>query len=120
MATITPTATLPLWFSILAISIACDAGATAYLKVAGDRLQGFSFLWATVLGVAVFAPSIMTFGYAIKIGPSYIGTVGIWAVGVYAANAVVGVMAFGDPFSWRTVFGVSAACATILLLKPAA
>ena len=120
MATMTPAATLPLWFSVLAISIACDAGATAYLKVAGDRLQGFGFLWATVLGVIAFAPSIMTFGYAIKIGPSYIGTVGIWAVGVYAANAVVGVIAFGDPFSWRTVLGVSAACATVLLLRPAA
>jgi multidrug transporter EmrE-like cation transporter len=72
-----------------------------------------------VLGVAAFAPSMMTFGYAMKIGPSYIGTVGIWAVGIYAANAVVGLMAFGDSFSWRTVLGVSAACATVLLLKPA-
>jgi hypothetical protein len=44
MAAMIPTATLPLWFSLLAISIACDAGATAYLKVAGDRLQGFGFI----------------------------------------------------------------------------
>jgi multidrug transporter EmrE-like cation transporter len=73
-----------------------------------------------VLGVIAFAPSIMTFGYAMKSGPRYIATVGIWAVGVYAANAIVGVMAFGDPFSWRTVLGVGAACATVLLLKPAA
>ena len=120
MATMTSTATLPLWFSVLAISIACHASATAYLKVAGDRLQGFGFLWASVLGVVAFAPSIMTFGYAMKIGPSYIGTVGIWAIGVCAANAVVGVLVFGDPFSWRTVLGVSAACATVLLLKPVA
>ena len=120
MATMISGTTLPLWFSVLALSIACDSGATAYLKVAGDRLQGFGFFWAAVLGVVAFAPSIMTFGYALKIGPSYIGTVGIWAVGIYAANAVVGVMAFGDPFSWRTVLGVSAACATVLLLRPAA
>ena len=119
MPTLTPASTLPLWFSVLAISIAFDAGATAYLKVAGDRLQGFGFFWATVLAVAAFAPSIMTFGYAMKIGPSYIATVGIWAVGVYAANAVVGVMVFGDPFSWRTVLGVTAACASVILLKPA-
>jgi len=119
MAAMSSTTTLSLWFGALAFSIACDAGATAYLKVAGDRLQGFGFFWAAVLGVVAFAPSIMTFGYAMKIGPSYIATVGIWAVGVYAANAVVRVMAFGDPFSWRTVLGVSAACATILLLKPA-
>jgi multidrug transporter EmrE-like cation transporter len=98
MATITPATALPLWFAVLAISIACDVGATAYLKLATDRLQGFGYFWAAVLGVATFAPSIMTFGYAMKIGPSYIGTVGIWAVGVYAANAVVGVIAFGDPF----------------------
>jgi multidrug transporter EmrE-like cation transporter len=98
MATLTPAAALPLWFGVLAISIACDVGATAYLKVAGDRLHGFGFLWAAVIGVVAFAPSIMIFGYAMKIGPSYIGTVGIWTVGVYAANAVVGVIAFGDPF----------------------
>jgi multidrug transporter EmrE-like cation transporter len=119
MATMTPASMLPLWFSVLALSIACDAVATAYLKVASDRLQGFGFFWATVLGVVAFAPSIMTFGYAIKSGPSYIATVGIWAVGVYAANAIVGVTAFGDSFSWRTVLGVGAACATVLLLKPA-
>src|SRR4051794_25638109 len=118
MATMTSISTLPLWFGILAISIACDVGATAYLKVASGHLQGFGFLWAAVLGVAAFAPSIIAFGYAIKIGPSYVATVGIWAVGVYAANAVVGVLAFGDSFSWRTVLGVSAACATVVLLKP--
>jgi multidrug transporter EmrE-like cation transporter len=120
MATISSASTLSLWFGVLAISVACDVGATAYLKVAGDRLQGFSFFWAAVLAVAVFAPSIMTFGYAMKIGPSYVATVGIWAVGVYAANAVVGVLTFGDPFSWRMVLGVAAACVTVVLLKPVA
>jgi drug/metabolite transporter (DMT)-like permease len=116
----TVSSTMPLWFSMLALSVACDVGATAYLKVAGDRLQGLGFFWATVLGVVAFAPSIIAFGYAMKIGPSYIATVGIWAVGVYAANAVVGVLAFGDPFSWRTAAGIGAACATVMLLKPTA
>jgi drug/metabolite transporter (DMT)-like permease len=110
--------TTMVWFSLLALSIACDVGATSYLKVAGERLQGLGFFWATVLGVAVFAPSIMSFGYAMKIGPSYIATVGIWAVGVYAANAIVGVLALGDPWSWRTVVGITAACVTVMMLKP--
>lgn len=107
------------WCGVLAVSVACDVGATAYLKVAADRLQGLGFFWAAVLGVAVFAPSIMSFGYAMKIGPSYIATVGIWAVGVYAANAVVGVLVFGDAWSWRTVVGISAACLAVIMLKPA-
>jgi multidrug transporter EmrE-like cation transporter len=108
------------WFGVLALSIAADAGATAYLKVAGDRLQGLGFLSAAVAGAVAFAPSIIAFAYAIKIGPSYIGTVGIWAVGVYVANAVVGVVAFGDAFSWRTIAGIGAACVTVILLKPTA
>jgi drug/metabolite transporter (DMT)-like permease len=106
------------WLGVLAVSVAFDVGATAYLKVAGDRFQGLGFFWAAVLGVAVFGPSIMTFGYAMKIGPSYIATVGIWAVGIYAANAAVGVLAFGDPFSWRTAAGILAAGLTVVLLKP--
>jgi multidrug transporter EmrE-like cation transporter len=109
---------IPVWFSLLLVSIAGDVGASAYLKVAGDRLQGLGFFWATVVGVAAFAPSIITFGYAMKIGPSYIATVGVWAVGVYVANAVVGVMAFGDLFSWRTVVGMSAACVAVVMLGP--
>jgi drug/metabolite transporter (DMT)-like permease len=107
------------WIGVLLVSIAGDVCATAYLKVASDRLQGLGFFWATVLGVVAFAPSIMTFGYAMKIGPSYIATVGIWAVGVYAANAVVGVLAFGDVMTWRTVVGIGAACVAVMMLKPA-
>jgi drug/metabolite transporter (DMT)-like permease len=116
MTTMSPTL---LWFGVLAISVAFDVAATAYLKLAGERLEGLGFFWAALLGVAVFGPSIMTFGYALKIGPSYIATVGIWAVGVYAANAAVGVLAFGDPWSWRTAAGIVAACVTVVLLKPA-
>jgi multidrug transporter EmrE-like cation transporter len=107
-----------LWFGVLAVSVAFDVGATAYLKVAGERLQGLGFLSASVLGVVAFAPSIITYGYAIKIGPSFIATIGIWAVGVYAANAIVGVLAFGDGFDWRTVAGIMMACVTVVLLKP--
>jgi hypothetical protein len=60
----------------------------------------------------------MLFGYALKTGPSYIATVGSWAVGVYAANALVGIAAFGDSFTPRTALGIVAACATVILLKP--
>jgi multidrug transporter EmrE-like cation transporter len=55
-----------------------------------------------------------------KIGPSYIATVGVWAVGIYAANAIAGVLVFGDTFSWRTAVGLIAACVTVILLKPTA
>lgn len=116
MRTLTPNL-LP-WFAVLAASVAFDVGATAYLKVASDRLSGGGFLGAALLGALAFAPSIVAFAYAMRIGPSYIATVGIWAVGVYAANALVGIAAFGDAFSWRTVVGIAAACLTIVLLKP--
>ncbi len=108
------------WFGVLALSVLLDVGATAYLKVAGDRLGGLGFFGAAVLGAVAFAPSIIAFGYAMKIGPTYVATVGVWAVGVYAGNALVGVVAFGDPFGWRTVAGVGAACGAVVLLKPAA
>jgi hypothetical protein len=107
------------WASLLLLSVACDAAATAYLKIAGDRVGGLGFFWASVVGVALFAPSIVLFGYAIKTGPSYVATVGIWAVGVYAVNAVLGVVAFGDAFSVRLALGLVAACVTVILLKPA-
>jgi hypothetical protein len=106
------------WALVLLLSVACDVGATAYLKVAGDRLTGMGFFGAAVLGVAVFAPSIVSFGYAMKIGPSYLATVGVWAVGVYTANAVVGVFAFSDPFSAKTAAGLLAAGFAVALLKP--
>ena len=106
------------WFGALALSVACDVAATAYLKVAGERLHGLGFFGAAMLGALAFAPSIIAFGYAMKSGPSYIATVGVWAVAVYAGNALVGVMVFGDSFGWRTVGGIIAACVTVVLLKP--
>ena len=107
------------WTSLLLFSIAGDAAATAYLKLAGDRIDGLGFFWASVAGVAMFAPSIVLFGYALKAGPSYVATVGIWAVGVYAVNTVLGVVAFGDAFNARLALGIAAACLTVVLLKPA-
>ncbi len=107
-----------LWLGVLLLSVACDAGATVYLKLAADRIDGLSFFWATVVGVVVFAPSIVAFGYGIKLGPSYIATVGLWAVGVYATNALVGIVAFGEPFGVRTAIGVIAACTAVVLLRP--
>jgi len=89
------------------------------MKVVGDRIGGTGFFAAAALGVAVFAPSIMLFGYAMKVGPSYIATVGVWAVGVYAANTLVGVWAFGDSFGYGTALGILTACITVVLLKQA-
>jgi multidrug transporter EmrE-like cation transporter len=113
------TSTSSTWALFLVLSIAGDVGATAYLKIAGDRIDGLGFFWAAVLGVAAFAPSIILFGYALQAGPSYIATVGIWAVGVYAVNAALGFVAFGDVFSVRAALGIVLACITIILLKPA-
>ena len=53
-----------------------------------------------------------------RVGPSYLATVGIWAVGVYALNAVVGVMVFGDPSVGGSRPESATACATVALLKP--
>ncbi len=107
------------WAMILLLSVAGDAMATAYLKISGDRIDGLGFFGAAVGGVVVFAPSIVLFGYALKTGPSYIATVGIWAVGVYAVNAVLGFLVFGDTFSLRAALGIGLACLTVVLLKPA-
>jgi hypothetical protein len=71
-----------------------------------------------VIGVVAFAPSIMLFGYALKMGSSYLAMVRVWAVGVYAANALVGLLAFGDDFSYRTGLGLITGLATVVLLKP--
>jgi drug/metabolite transporter (DMT)-like permease len=106
-----------LWLTLLIFSVLADVAAMAYLKVAADRIRGAGFLWATILGIAVFGPSIVTFGYAMRIGPSYLATVGIWTVGVYATNAMVGVMVFGDPFGWRIAAGMVTACASVVLLN---
>jgi multidrug transporter EmrE-like cation transporter len=106
------------WATLLGLSVAADAAATAYLKISGDRIDGLGFFWAAVAGVVAFAPSIVLFGYALKTGPSYIATVGIWAVGVYTINAVLGFLAFGDTFSIRAAIGIVLACVTVILLRP--
>jgi hypothetical protein len=105
------------WVAALTLSVVFDTGATAYLKLAGERLEGSGFLVATLGGVLVFAPSIILFGYALRVGPSYLASIGIWFVGAYATNALVGVLAFGDPFSARTVAGLVAAFTAVLLLS---
>jgi hypothetical protein len=107
------------WAGLLLLSVVADALATVYLKLAGDRIDGLSFFWAAAVGVVAFAPSIMLFGFAMKSGPSYLVTVGVWAVGVYAVNAIVGVVVFGDAFGVRTGLGIAAACLAVMLLKPA-
>jgi hypothetical protein len=83
--------TIAPWLGVLLLSVAFDVGATAYLKLAGDRIDGVGFFLASVLGVVAFAPSIVAFGYGLKLGPSYVATVGVWAVGVFTANALLGV-----------------------------
>ena len=59
----------PVWIGLLGASILCDVVATAYLKWAGDRFSENFFL-ANVLSIALFAPAIVTFGYALREGPS--------------------------------------------------
>ncbi len=107
------------WTGLLFLSVLADTVATAYLKIAGARIEGLTFFWAAAFGVIAFAPSIILFGYAMRSGQSYLATVGIWAVGVYATNAIVGVALFGDTFTSRTALGIAAACLAVALLKPA-
>ena len=111
--------TANVWAGLLLLSVLADAMATAYLKVAGTRIDGLSFLWAATIGVIAFAPSIILFGYAMRSSQSYLATVGVWAVGVYATNVIVGVAVFGDDFNTRIALGVAAACLAVALLKPA-
>jgi hypothetical protein len=67
----------PVWIGLLGASILCDVVATAYLKWAGDRFAA-NFLLANVLSIALFAPAIVTFGYALREGPSYLVTTLVW------------------------------------------
>jgi multidrug transporter EmrE-like cation transporter len=106
------------WAIVLSASIVLDTLATAYLKVASDRLDGSGFFLASVLAVVAYAPSIILLGYALKIGPSYLASVGLWFVGAYVANAVAGVMAFNDPFTMKTAVGIATACVAVVLLTP--
>ena len=105
----------PLWVSVLGASILCDVVATAYLKWAGDRFSE-SFLLANVAGVALFAPVIVTFGYALREGPSYLVTTLVWLVGRTLVNTLVGVLVFGDPFGITRAAGLAAAVVALVLL----
>ena len=79
----------PIWVGLLGASILCDVVATAYLKWAGDRFTD-NFLLANVLSIALFAPAIVTFGYALREGPSYLVTTLVWLVGLTLGNTLVG------------------------------
>ena len=105
----------PLWLGLLGVSILCDVIATAYLKWAGDRFSN-SFLLANVASIALFAPAIVTFGYALREGSSYLVTTLFWLVGLTLANTLVGVMVFGDPFGLLRATGICAALVALVLL----
>lgn len=105
----------PVWIGLLGASILCDVVATAYLKWAGDRFSA-NFLLANVLSIGLFAPAIVTFGYALREGPSYLVTTLVWLVGLTLGNTLVGVMVFGDPFGIAKAAGLGAAVLALVLL----
>jgi multidrug transporter EmrE-like cation transporter len=105
----------PIWFTLLITSIVCDVVATAYLKWAGDRFSE-NFLLANVLSIALFAPAIITFGYALREGSSYLVTTLFWLVGLTLANTLVGVMIFDDAFGMAKAAGIGAALVALFLL----
>ena len=105
----------PLWMGLLIASILFDVGATAYLKWAGDRFSD-TFLLANVLGIAIFAPAIVTFGYALREGSSYLVTTLVWLVGLTLGNTLVGVLVFGDPFGAARAVGLGTALVALVLL----
>jgi multidrug transporter EmrE-like cation transporter len=105
----------PVWVSLLGVSILCDVVATAYLKWAGDRFAAH-FLLANVLSIVLFAPAIVTFGYALREGSSYLVTTLIWLVGLTLGNTLVGVLVFGDAFGLAKAAGIGAALVALFLL----
>src|SRR5215213_11434789 len=105
----------PIWVGLLGASILCDVVATAYLKWAGDRFSS-SFLLANIASVALFAPAIVTFGYALREGSSYLVTTLVWLVGLTVGNTLVGVLVFSDPFSMMRAAGIGMAILALVLL----
>jgi multidrug transporter EmrE-like cation transporter len=105
----------PVWLGLLGASIVCDVVATAYLKWAGDRFST-NFLLANILSIALFAPAILTFGYALREGPSFLVTTLLWLVGLTLGNTLVGVLVFGDPFGMTRAAGIGAALVALVLL----
>jgi multidrug transporter EmrE-like cation transporter len=104
-----------LYLALLAASVLCDVVATAYLKWAGDRFQD-TFLIANLASIVLFAPAIVTFGYALREGPSYLVTTLAWLVGLTLSNTLVGILVFGDPFGMSKVAGMGAALIALVLL----
>ena len=105
----------PVWIGLLGASILCDLIATAYLKWAGDRFSA-NFLLANILSIGLFAPAIVTFGYALREGSSYLVTTLVWLVGLTLGNTLVGVLIFGDPFGMAKAAGLGAAVLALVLL----
>ncbi len=105
----------PVWMGLLGVSILCDVIATAYLKWAGDRFSA-NFLLANILSIGLFAPAIVTFGYALREGSSYLVTTLVWLVGLTLGNTLVGVLVFGDPFGMARAAGLGAAVLALVLL----
>ena len=105
----------PLYLSLLVASILCDVVATAYLKWAGNRFEE-RFLLANVLSIVLFAPAIVTFGYALREGPSYLVTTLVWLIGLTLGNTLVGTLVFGDPFGVAKAAGLGAAVIALVLL----
>ena len=81
----------PLWAGLLAASILCDVVATAYLKWAGDRFSE-NFLLANILSIVLFAPAIVTFGYALREDSSYLVTTLAWLVGLTLGVQIFGIV----------------------------
>ena len=105
----------PLWLGLLGASILCDVVATAYLKWAGDHFRD-NFLLANLASIALFAPAIVTFGYALREGSSYLVTTLVWLVGLTLSNTLVGVLVFSDPFSTMRAAGIGMAILALVLL----
>ena len=82
---------------------------------AGDRFST-NFLLANVLSIGLFAPAIVTFGYALREGSSYLVTTLVWLVGLTLGNTLVGVLVFGDPFGIAKAAGLGAAVLALVLL----
>jgi multidrug transporter EmrE-like cation transporter len=105
----------PLWIGLLGVSVLCDVVATAYLKWAGDRFSD-NFLLANLASITLFAPAIVTFGYALREGSSYLVTTLVWLVGLTLGNTLVGVLVFSDPFGIAKAAGLGAAVVALVLL----
>jgi multidrug transporter EmrE-like cation transporter len=105
----------PVWMGLLGASVLCDVVATAYLKWAGDRFSN-SFLLANIASIILFAPAIVTFGYALREGSSYLVTTLVWLVGLTLGNTLIGVLVFSDPFSMMRAAGIGVAILALVML----